>query len=72
MIILMIILIKLFLSSKLDWIQTAKFIKQRLGIQIQKGRKVLLWNQVKCRMEACYSEMILVPYSRIQEEFSIK
>ena len=26
----------------------------------QKGRKILLWNQVKSRMEACYSELILV------------
>ena len=30
-------------------------------IQIQKGEKVLLWNQVKPRMETCYSELILVP-----------
>ena len=28
-------------------------------IQIQKGKKALLWNQVKSRMEACYSELIL-------------
>ena len=27
--------------------------------KIQKGGKVLLWNLVKSRMEACYSEMIL-------------
>ena len=31
-------------------------------IQIQKGRKVLLWNQIKSRMEACYSELILPIY----------
>ena len=29
-------------------------------IQIQKGGKVLLWNQVKSRIEAYYSELILV------------
>ena len=55
----MTILIKLF-NSKLDLIQTIKFVKQLLKIQIQKGRKVLLWNQVKSRMEACYSELVLV------------
>ena len=55
----MIILIKLFLNSKLDLIGTDKFVKQLFRIQIQKGRKVLLWNQVKSRMEACYSELVL-------------
>ena len=35
------------------------FVKQLFWIQ--KGRKVLLWNQVKSRMEACYSELILAP-----------
>jgi len=35
------------------------FVKQLLRIQIQKGMTVLLWNQVKSRMEACYSELIL-------------
>jgi hypothetical protein len=35
------------------------FVKQLFRIQIQKGKKVLLWNQVKSRMEACYSELIL-------------
>ena len=29
-------------------------------MQIQKGGKVLLWNQVKSRMEACYSELVLI------------
>ena len=56
----MIILIKLFLNSKLDLIQTVKFVKQLFRIQIQKGGKVLLWNQVKSRLEACYSELILL------------
>ena len=36
------------------------FVKQLFRIQIQKGGKVLLWNQVNSRMEACYSELILV------------
>jgi hypothetical protein len=36
------------------------FVKQLFRIQIQKGGKVLLWNQVKSRMEAYYSELILV------------
>ena len=35
------------------------FVKQLFRIQIQKGGKVLLRNQVKSRMEACYSELIL-------------
>jgi hypothetical protein len=52
------ILIKLFLNSK-DLIRTVKFVKQLFRIQIKKGKKVLLWNQVKSRMEACYSEFIL-------------
>ena len=56
----MIILIKLFLNSKLDLIQTVKFVKQLFRIQIQKGGNVLLWNQVKSRMEACYSELVLM------------
>ena len=56
----MIILIKLFLNSKLDLIRTAKFVKQLLRIQIQKGGKVLLWIQVKSRMEDCYSELVLI------------
>ena len=56
----MILLIKLFLKSKLDLIQTVKFVKQMFRIQIQNGGKLLLWNQVKSRMEACYSELVLV------------
>ena len=36
------------------------FVKQLFRIQIQKGGKVLLRNQVKFRMEACYSELVLV------------
>ena len=55
----MIILIKLFLNSKLDLIWTVKFVKQLFRIQIQKGGKVLLWNQVKSKMKACYSELVL-------------
>ena len=51
-------MIKLFLNSKLDLIRTVKFVKQLFIIQIQKDRKVLLWTQVKSRMEACYSELI--------------
>ena len=40
------------------------FVKQRFRIQIQKSRKALLWNQVKSRMEAWYSELISVGYPR--------
>ena len=54
---LMTILIKLFLDSKLDLIGTVKFVKQLFRIQI--GEKVLLWNQSKSRMEACYSKLVL-------------
>ena len=43
-------------------ILTVKFVKQLFRIQIQKVGKVLLWNQVKSRMEACYSELILVSH----------
>ena len=56
---LMIILIKLFLNRTI-----VKFVKQLFRVQIQKGRKVLLWNQVKSRMEACYSELVLARKSR--------
>ena len=59
----MIVLIKLFLNSKLVLIRSVKFVKQL--IIIQKGGKVLLWNQVKSRMEACYSELILPTAPRI-------
>ena len=55
----MIILIKLFLNSKLDLIGTVKFVKQMFRIQIQKGGKVLLWNQIKSRIKACYTELVL-------------
>ena len=55
----MMILIKLLLNSKFDLIPTVKFVKQLFRIQIQKGGKVLLWNQVKSRMKACYSELVL-------------
>ena len=55
----MIILIKLFLNSKLDLIQTVKFVKQLSRIQNKKDEKSLLWNQVKSRMVACYSEVVL-------------
>ena len=41
---------------------SSDFVKQLFRIQIQKGGKVLLWNQVKSRMEACYSELILRVY----------
>ena len=37
----------------------SNFAKQLFRAQIQKGGKVLLWNQVKSRMEACYSELVL-------------
>ena len=36
------------------------FDKQLFTIQIQKGGKVLCWNQVKSKMKACYHELILV------------
>jgi hypothetical protein len=38
------------------------FFKQLFRIQIKKGGKLLLWNQVKSRMEACYPERILSAY----------
>ena len=37
----------------------SNFVKELFRIQIQKDRKVLLWNQLKSRIEACYSERIL-------------
>ena len=52
-------MILLFINSKLDLIRTVKFVKLLFRTQIQKGGKVLLWNQVKYRMEACYSELVL-------------
>ena len=54
----MIILIKLFLNSQLDLIGTVTFVKELFRIQIQKGGKVLLWNQVKSRIKACYSDVV--------------
>ena len=56
---LVIILIRLFLNGKLDLIWTVKFVKQLFRIQIQKGGKVLLWNQVKSKKEGGYSEQVL-------------
>ena len=34
------------------------FVKQLFKIQIKKDVKVSLWNQVKSRMETCYSELV--------------
>ena len=51
-----IILIKLFLNIKLDLIWTKYQICQTA---VQKDRKVLLWNQVKSKMETWYSELVL-------------
>ena len=48
------------LNSKLELIRTVKFFKQLFRIQIKKGGKVLLWKQVKSRMDACYSELVLI------------
>ena len=38
----------------INLVPTFHFVKQLFRIQIQKGGKVLIWNQVKSRMEACY------------------
>ena len=57
------------LNSKLDLIQTAKFVKQLFRIQIQKGGRVLLWNQVKSKMEACYSELVIEIFSEVTFTF---
>ena len=46
--------IKIFLISKL--------------FHTQKGGKILLWNQVKSRMETCYSELVLIFQTRSQTE----
>ena len=62
----MMILIKLFLNSKLDLILNVKFAKQLFRIQIQKDGKVLLWNQVKSRIEACYIELVLDSLKNVQ------
>ena len=43
-----------------------------LRIQIQKGRKVLLWNQVKSRIEACYSELILPTLVLVLSKYVVK
>ena len=51
---------KLFLNSNIDLIRSVKFVKQLFRIQIEKGGKLLLCNQVKSRMEACYSELVLI------------
>ena len=52
----MVILMKLSLNSKLNLF---KSVKQLFRIQIKKSRKVLLWEQVKSIIEACYSELVL-------------
>ena len=55
----MIIWINFFLNSKLDLMFTAKIFKWLSKNQIQKGGNVLLWNQVKSRIEAFYFELLL-------------
>ena len=37
----------------------SNFVKQLFRIQIKKGRKVLLWNQVKSKIKAGSFELIL-------------
>ena len=64
----MIILIKSLLNSKPDLVQT---VKQLFRIQIQKGRKVLLRAQVKSRIQACYSGLVLESCSKNRMEFQI-
>ena len=65
----MIILIKLFLNSKLDLIRAFKFVKQLFRIQIKKcGKYYVLWNQVKSRMEACYSEMVRIVRNLLRQQ----
>ena len=46
---------------------SSDFVKQLFRIQMQKGKKVLLWNQVKSRMEDYYSELVLVGFPRFNE-----
>ena len=48
---------------------SSDFVKQLFRIQIQKGGKVLLWNQVKSKMEACYPELILETILQLKVEF---
>ena len=45
----------------------SNFVKQLFIIQIKKGEKVLLWDQVKSRMEDYYSELVLVGFPRFNE-----
>ena len=47
---------KLFKGGNYEEIRYSS-CQQQFGIQ--NGGKVLLWNQVKYRMEACYSELVL-------------
>ena len=35
---------------------------KHLELKFKKGGIVLLWNQVKSRMEACYSELVLASF----------
>ena len=60
----MIILIKLFLNSKLDLTWTVKFVKQLFKIQIQKGGKLLVWKQVKSKIHLFINKIL--DFSRIR------
>ena len=52
--------------TEIALIKMAVFVKQLFRVQIQKGGKVLLWNQVKSRIGACYSELILVKIALVE------
>ena len=56
----MIILIKLFLNSKLDLIRTVNLVKQLFRIQ-KKIEGTLFLNVVKSRKNAWHSDIILEP-----------
>ena len=53
-------MIQLVRNSKLDLIRNVKFVKHLFRIQNKKDGKQLLWNQVKSRIEPCYSELVLI------------
>ena len=64
MIILMIILIKLFLNSKLDLIWNCQICQTAVYNSNQKRRESITLEPGK--MEACYSELVLGLFTKIE------
>ena len=50
---------------------SSDFVKQLFRIQMQKRGNILLWNQVKSRMEDCYSELVFILFLEGSQSYKL-